>query len=440
MRQGPGGGQVLPGQRTGPGSTRQTSGIGGPAGQAGCMSERSTGKHGEQPGSDVRDEVAAVVRRARQAASAIEHYSQEQVDELVTAVAWSVVRKDHAEALARQAVDEGGFGNYADKVAKINKRVVGVLADMSGQRTVGVVEELPAAGLVKIAKPVGVVAALIPTTGPDATPPVKTLFALKGRNAIICAPHPRTQGATEAVVGFMRAACEQVGAPADLVQSLPAPSLPKTQELMRQADLVVATGGAGMVRAAYSSGTPAYGVGVGNAVHVVDETADLGDQQQKDALRALMWPDGGAVPAIAVVAKSAAHIAELAGFGVDPGCPVLLVEEQGTGPDHPFSGEKLSLVLAVYRYQGDIAAAADLVNAITGYQGLGHTCGIHTGSDANVERLAMTTETARVLVNQNLNEGAGSPRNGLPFTLSLSCGTWGGNITTENVNARHFVN
>jgi sulfoacetaldehyde dehydrogenase len=122
------------------------------------------------------------------------------------------------------------------------------------------------------------------------------------------------------------------------------------------------------------------------------------------------------------------------------GCPVLLVEEQGTGPDHPFSGEKLSVVLAVYRYQGDITAAADLVNAITGYQGLGHTCGIHTSSDANVERLAMTTKTARVLVNQNLNEGAGSPRNGLPFTLSLSCGTWGGNITTENVNARHFVN
>src|SRR5215467_14419007 len=380
MRQGPGGGQVLPGQRTGPGSTRQTSGIGGPAGQAGCMSERSTGKHGEQPGSDVRDEIAAVVRRARQAARAIEHYSQEQVDELVTAVAWSVVRKDHAEALARQAVDEGGFGNYADKVAKINKRVVGVLADMSGQRTVGVVEELPAAGLVKIAKPVGVVAALIPTTGPDATPPVKTLFALKGRNAIICAPHPRTQGATEAVVGFMRAACEQVGAPADLVQSLPAPSLPKTQELMRQADLVVATGGAGMVRAAYSSGTPAYGVGVGNAVHVVDETADVADAAAAimtaktfdyatscladnavvvhadvyDDLRALMWPDGGAVPAIAVVAKSAPHIADLAGFGVDPGCPVLLVEEQGTGPDHPFSGEKLSVVLAVYRYQGDI--------------------------------------------------------------------------------------
>jgi sulfoacetaldehyde dehydrogenase len=284
----------------------------------------------------------------------------------------------------------------------------------------------------------------------------------------------------------MREACEQVGAPADLVQSLPAPSLPKTQELMRQADLVVATGGAGMVRAAYSSGTPAYGVGVGNAVHVVDETADVADaaaaimtaktfdyatscladnavvahadiyddlvgrltaagahqcdEAQKEALRAVMWPDGGPVPAIAVVAKSAPHIAGLAGFSVDAGCPMLLVEETGTGPDHPFSGEKLSVVLAVYRYTGDISAAADLVNAITAYQGLGHTCGLHTSSDANVEQLALSTRTARVLVNQNLNEGAGSPRNGLPFTLSLSCGTWGGNITTENVNARHFVN
>ena len=446
------------------------------------MSERKD----QQAGSPVREEVGAVVSRARAAARGIEHYTQEQVDELVTAIAWAVVRKDHAEALARLAVDEGGFGNYADKVAKINKRVTGVLADLSGSRTVGVVEELPAAGLVKIAKPVGVVAALIPATGPDATPPVKALFAVKGRNAIICAPHPRTQHATEAVVGYMRAACEQVGAPADLVQSLPAPSLPKSQELMRQADLIVATGGAGMVHAAYSSGTPAYGVGVGNAVHVVDETADLADaaaailaaktfdyatscladnaviaqaeiydelvrrlteagahlcdQRQKDALRAVMWPDGGAVPTMTVVAKPAADIAELAGFRVDPDSRMLLVEETGTGPGHPFSGEKLSVVLAIYRYDGGIAAAADLVNAITSYQGLGHTCGIHTSSDANVEQLAMATRTARVLVNQNLNEGAGSPRNGLPFTLSLSCGTWGGNITTENVNARHFVN
>lgn len=432
------------------------------------------------------NEIAALVARARAAQAAIAGYDADQVEALVTAVAWAVVRKDRAEALARAAVDEGGFGTYDDKVIKIRKRVMGVLADMRGTPTVGVVEEDPQRGLVKIAKPVGVVAALIPTTGPDATPPVKALFALKGRNAIVVAAHPRTQRSSEAVVAVMRGACEQVGAPADLVQIVTGPSIAKTQALMAQADLVVATGGAAMVTAAYSSGTPAYGVGVGNAVHVVDETADLTDAadaiataktfdlatscladnavvveenvaeellaalverggyhcspQEKAQLAAAMWPGGSHIPTIDVIAKSAEHIAGLAGFALPAGRTFLIVDEDGAGPDHPFSGEKLSVVLALYRYGGGIERAVDTVNAITGYQGLGHTCGIHTRDDGHVDALAHGTRTARVMVNQNLNEGAGSARNGLPFTLSLACGTWGGNITTENVNARHFVN
>jgi sulfoacetaldehyde dehydrogenase len=435
---------------------------------------------------DTAAAVSEVMERARAAQESIAEYTQEQVDDLCAAVAWAVARPERAEHLAKLAVDEGHFGNHGDKVTKIRKRVLGVLADMRTVRTVGVVEADPARGLVKIAKPVGVVAALIPTTGPDATPPVKTLFALKGRNAIVVAPHPRTAETTAAVVAHMREACTRVGAPADLVQMLPRPSIAATQELMRQADLVVATGGAGMVKAAYSSGTPAYGVGVGNAVHVVDETADLDDAAdaiaagktfdhatscladnavvasaqvhdglverlvargghlcsaaEKAALQRAMWPDGGHVPTAAVIAKSAPAIAELAGFTVPPDRTFLMVAENGTGPAHPFSGEKLSVVLALYSYTGRIEGAVDLVNAITGYQGLGHTCGIHTSLDSHVDALAAGTRTARVLVNQNLNEGAGSPRNGLPFTLSLSCGTWGGNITTENVNARHFVN
>jgi sulfoacetaldehyde dehydrogenase len=265
-----------------------------------------------------------------------------------------------------------------------------------------------------------------------------------------------------------------------------APSIAATQELMSQADLIVATGGAAMVRAAYSSGTPAYGVGVGNAVHVVDETADLDDaaaaivaaktfdyatscladnavvaetriydslverlvaaggyvcdERDKRALQQAMWPDGGEIPTLEVIAKPAGAVAGLAGFTIPPDRTFLVVEDDGAGPDHPFSGEKLSVVLSLYRYAGGIDQAVAKVNAITDYQGLGHTCGIHTRNDAHVETLALGTKTARVLVNQNLNEGAGSARNGLPFTLSLSCGTWGGNITTENVNARHFVN
>jgi sulfoacetaldehyde dehydrogenase len=434
----------------------------------------------------MNETVSEVVARAGAAQAAITDYTQEQVDALCTAVAWAVARTDRAEALAKLAVDEGGFGTYDDKVTKIKKRVLGVLADMRTVRTVGVVAEDPARGLVKIAKPVGVVAALIPTTGPDATPPVKALFALKGRNAIVLAPHPRTKDTTAAVVAYMREACVQVGAPADLIQTIAEPTIAKTQELMTQADLVVATGGAAMVKAAYSSGTPAYGVGVGNAVHVVDETADLDDAataivaaktfdyatscladnavvaeasvyqdlldrlvarggylcapQEKAALQRRMWPDGGHIPTPEVIAKSAPAIARLAGLTIPDDRTFLIVEEDGAGPEHPFSGEKLSVVLALYRYRDGIDRAVELVNAITGYQGLGHTCGIHTSRDDHVDALAFGTRTARVLVNQNLNEGAGSARNGLPFTLSLSCGTWGGNITCENVNAHHFVN
>jgi sulfoacetaldehyde dehydrogenase len=433
------------------------------------------------------DEVADAIERARKAQRQIEDYSQEQIDDLVKAVSWSVVRQDHAEQLAKLAVEEGGFGNYHDKVTKIRNRCMGTLADILAVKTVGVVEEIPEKGLVKIAKPVGVVAALIPTTGPDATPPLKTLLALKGRNAIIVAAHPRTQKTTELSVQMMRAACEQVGAPADLVQVIEKPSLPKTQRLMQLADLIVATGGAAMVKAAYSSGTPAYGVGVGNSVHVVDETADLDDaaamiaaakrhdyatscladnavvaqesiyqvlldklQQaggylcsdvEKTQLQALMWPDPAVhLPSLAVIAKSAQHIAGLAGIQMPENCTFLIVEEHGAGPDFPFSGEKLSPVLALYRYSAGIDNAIAQVNAITTYQGQGHTCGIHTANDAHAMALAMQTKTGRVMVNQNLNEGAGSPRNGLPYTLSLSCGTWGGNITTENVNARHMIN
>lgn len=430
--------------------------------------------------------VAEVVARARAAQAAIGGWTAAQVDELTTAVAYAVARKDRAEGLARLAVDEAGFGNYADKVTKIQRRVLGVLTDLRATPTVGVVEEDPARGLVKIAKPVGVVAALVPTTGPDATPPVKALCALAGRNAVIFAAHPRSKRTTDAVVAHMREACEQVGAPADLIQTLPEAKIAHTQQLMQQADLIVATGGAGMVKAAYSSGTPAFGVGVGNSVHVVDETGDLVDaadaiaaaktfdyatscladnavvahdsihdellgllrargghlcdDAEKQKLQAALWPDGGHIPTAAVIAKSARVIAELAGIQVPDGTSFLIVTETGTGPDHPFSGEKLSVVLALYRYAGGIDAAVAQVNAITEYQGLGHTCGIHTSNEAHVDALANGTRTARVLVNQNLNEGAGSARNGLPFTLSLSCGTWGGTITTENINARHFVN
>jgi len=276
-------------------------------------------------------------------------------------------------------------------------------------------------------------------------------------------------------------------APADLVQVVKNPSLTKTQELMRQVDLILATGGAAMAKAAYSSGTPAYGVGVGNTVHIADETANVTDMancvataktfdyatscladnaivihssiystlvdllvakggyicnaQEKDQLQCSMWTDvNHAIPSNHIIAKSVHVIAQQAGISVPESCTFLIVEEQHAGQDYPFSGEKLSSVLTLYRYEGGIENAITLVNSITDYQGRGHTCGIHSENEANIMAVALGTKTARVMVNQNLNEGAGSLRNGLPYTLSLSCGTWGGNITTENINARHLIN
>ena len=430
------------------------------------------------------DEIIKLIERANRAQQEISSYSQEDVDELVTSIAWNVIK--NKEELARMAVEEGGFGNYEDKVAKIYNRVTGTLADMQSVKTVGVVEDYPEIGISKIAKPVGVIGALIPATGPDATPPVKALGAIKAKNALIVAPHPKTRNSSSRVVEYMRAGCTQVGAPEDLVQVVTSPSIQKTKLLMENVDLIVATGGMGMVKAAYSSGKPAYGVGVGNAVHIVDETADLNDaadmiakaktfdyatscladnalvvhkdiyqslvnklielgahlcnEEEKVKLQALMWTDDSHIPSIDVIAKSAESIASKAQINIQPDKSFLLVEESGVGKDHPFSGEKLSVVLTVYKYTEGIENAADLVNRITNYQGLGHTCGIHSKSEANINYIAHNTKTARVMINQNLNEGAGSPRNGLPYTLSLACGTWGGNITTENINARNYMN
>ena len=433
--------------------------------------------------SDER-EILKLVENARFAQLQVNSYTQEQVDELVTSIAWSVIK--NREELARMAVDEGEFGNYADKVTKIYNRVIGTLADMRSVKTVGVVEEDPETGITKLAKPVGVIGALIPATGPDATPPVKALGAIKARNALIIAPHPRTKRSSARVVECIREGCTRVGAPEDLAQVITSPSIQKTKVLMGNVDLIVATGGMSMVKAAYSSGKPAYGVGVGNAVHIVDETADLNDaadmiakaktfdfatscladnaivvhqdiykvlvnklielgghlcnKADKNSLEKVMWPKDAHIPSPEIIAKSAESIAKKAQIDIQPGKSFLLVEETGIGEGHPFSGEKLSVVLAVYQYSGRIENAVDVVNRITNYQGLGHTCGIHSQSEANINHVALNTKTARVIVNQNLNEGAGSPRNGLPYTLSLSCGTWGGNITTENVNVRNFMN
>ena len=431
--------------------------------------------------------VGALVLRARVAQRAIDNWSQEQVDEVVTAAGWAIIHPEHNRMLAEIAVRDTGLGNVADKIAKNRRKTIGLLDDLRGAKSVGVIAELPELGLTEIARPVGVVAAVTPSTNPGATPANNIINALKGRNAIILAPSPKGHSTAKLLLEYMHAELDRIGAPRDLIQQLPAPvTREATVELMRQADFVVATGSQTNVRAAYSSGTPAIGVGAGNVVAIVDETADVGDAAKKIAASktfdhatscssensvvviedvyaptiAALVAEGGVMLDAAesgelsaamfehgrlshrFTAQSAAVIAERAGLAraALERAAFLMVEETGVGAAHPFSGEKLSPVLAVYRAR-DFAHATALAASILRYQGAGHSVGLHSKDDARALALGLELPVCRVIVNQaHCFATGGSFDNGLPFSLSMGCGTWGGNSISDNLNYRHFLN
>ena len=234
--------------------------------------------------SEARSEVQGLIARAKEAQRTIEFWSQDQVDEIVAAVGWQLVKEEHVEACAKLAYEETQMGDYEDKVVKITKKTLGTLRDLQDAKTVGMVEEDEAKGIRKFAKPVGIIGALTPCTNPTVTLCTNGLPALKTRNAIIFSPHPRAKRAATLTAQYMRDGLRKVGAPEDLVQVISEPSIEKTEELIANVDLVVATGGSPMVKAAYSSGTPAYGVGPGNSTIIIDETADIRDAAYKTFL------------------------------------------------------------------------------------------------------------------------------------------------------------
>lgn len=429
-------------------------------------------------------EIAALVARSRAAQAQIENYSQEQVDALIRAMVWAVAKPGVAEMIAQHTVDETQLGNYDGKYLKIFRKTRATLMDIIDDKSVGIIEEDKARNIVKIAKPVGVIGALSPSTNPEATPVIKAISAVKGRNSIIVAPHPRAKLTNKLICDLMREAIVKMGAPADLVLSIDTPSVNKTNELMIQCDRVLATGGGAMVTAAYSSGTPALGVGVGNAVITVDETADLDDAAEKirmsktldlaascssdnsvilvdaiyDAMLAKLIEKGGFVLDDAakakfqsvlwtdghinakVVAQPPQFIADFAGFDIPEGTQFFIIPETGHGPDHPFSGEKMTVAMALYRAR-DIDHAIKLTNDIQSYQGQGHSCGIYSQSDANIMKLANATRTSRVMVNQPQSaSNSGNLWNGMRQTFSLGCGSWGGNGTNNNITWRDLIN
>ncbi len=426
--------------------------------------------------------VHELTGKARAAMRAIEDYDQASVDRLCQAVAWAGGNEQAAIRLANMSVDESGMGR---REPSRRAKVLGVLRDALRQKSMGIIEEDPVRGLVKYAKPAGVIASLIPVTSPYVTPVTIAIYAIKCKDAVIFSPHPASRKTTTETVRMMRAALRKQGAPEDLLQVIERPSIPLANELMASCDLTIATGGPAMVKAAYSSGKPAYGVGAGNATMVIDETANveqaarntrisktndngsgcsadgnllvdstiydaflsqlqkeggyLVNEQEKAKLQAAYWDANGRRTAD-TIARPASVIAEKAGFPIPPDRTFFIVPERHIGKAHLFSTEKLGVVLSIFKCHG-FDMALDMVRQIFETGGKGHSCGIYSFDDEHVHRLALMAPVSRIMVRQvQSSSNAGTFTNGMPMTSSMGCGVWGGNITNENISLKHYMN
>lgn len=431
------------------------------------------------------DELNDVFHKAKTALKVIEKYDQATVDRLCQAVAWSVANKKTFEELVEMGIAESKLG---DPVSRMSKRfkIRGCLRDALRQKSIGVIEEIPEKGLLKYAKPVGIIASLIPTTNPDLTPAGQAIYAIKARDVIIFSSHPRSKKTTYRTVELMRNALKDCGAPEDILQCLESPTKQQTAELMKRSDLVIATGGKAMVKAAYSSGTPAYGSGAGNATMIFDETTDVqiachnamlsktsdygsgcsadgnlivsdqvfeevilglqdeggyfADEHQREMLKKVMWDDQGhRLPQ--TVAIKPQQLASIAGFEIPEDRKFIFVLGDGIGKDYPFSSEKLTTLMAVFKYEGEFENAIDMMHQIYEVGGKGHSVGIYSHNDEHIHRLALTAPVSRIMVRQPQSKAnAGSFTNGMPMTSSMGCGTWGGNIASENISLKHYMN
>lgn len=433
------------------------------------------------------EELDIAFERAKKALAIIETYDQARVDRLCQAVAWSVANTKTFMKLVDMSIKESGLGDYETRGNKRFK-IRGVLRDALRQKSVGIIEELPEKGIVKYAKPVGIIGCLIPTTNPDLTPAGNAIYAIKARNVVIFSPHPRSKKTSFETIRLMREALEKEGAPADILQCLQNVNIPMSEALMARADLVIATGGQGVVRRAYASGTPAYGVGAGNSTMIIDETAilnieecahntmlsktsDFGsgcsadgnlvihesvyeklreqlikeggyllNPEEQEAVRKVMWDDNKhRLPNTVAVAPQI--IAKEAGFEIPDDRKFLIAIADGIGAEYYFCREKLTTLLALHKYEGGFKNAIKMMKGIFDVGGKGHSCGIYSFNDEHIHQLALEAPVSRMMVRQPQSKAnAGSFTNGMPMTSSLGCGTWGGNATSENVHLKHYMN
>ena len=433
--------------------------------------------------------ISELMARARKAQKLAERLTQREVDEMAAAITWEFVCNDNLlQELAEFSFNECRMGDIPSKIIKVKSKCRGVYFDVKHEKTVGIVEEIPEKGLVRITKPVGVIGSLVPGTQGEMHPIIQAINVIKARDAIIFSPHPKAKKTTARICNILRDIMKRYNAPEDLFICIEDPSVEKTKELMKQCDLVMATGGHPMVVAAYSSGTPSFGVGAGNAIIMIDETADLAEAakkiklsktfdlaagcscdnslvieasvyddmlaelkkvgaylatpEEKIKIRKALWPNWPDDLALNrdMVASPVENIARIAGISIPPGTTIILVEEDQTGAVTPFAGEKMCLVTAVYRYK-DVDDAIRIINTNQEYSGAGHSCGIYSKNSDVIEELALRTYTTRVVVNQPQSyTNTGNWISGMPFTSSLGCGTWGGNVASENITLKHYLN
>ncbi len=424
-----------------------------------------------------------LLQRARRAMCAIADFDQAKIDRLCQAVGWATANEKTFTRLAQMSVDESGLGDRESRPSKRFK-IMGILRDALRQKSMGIIEEIPEKGIAKYAKPAGVIASLVPVTNAALTEAGNGIYALKCKDAIIFSPHPASKKTTFETVRIMRATLKKQGAPEDLFQCIEKPSIPLAQELMSICDLTIATGGPAMVKAAYSSGKPAYGVGAGNSTMVIDETANIEEaasntarsktsdngsgcssdgnllvdasiydrfleqlqkncgylvsEEEKKLLLKVLWNSEGHRTS-ETIARPASKIAELAGFTIPESKKFLIVKEDKIGKEHPFSSEKLSPVLAIFKYSG-FENALEMVRKIYEVGGKGHSCGIYSFDDQHIHQLALTAPVSRIMVRQPQSKAnAGAFNNGMPMTSSMGCGIWGGNITNENISLKHYM-
>ncbi len=438
----------------------------------------------QEPVSVENTQVQEVVAQARVAQAAFESFSQEKVDAIVKGIGKYVY--DNAAELAKLAVDETEIGLYEDKVLKNKGKARIIWNSLKGKKSRGVIDEDPETNMVFVAKPMGVVGAVTPITNPIVTPMCNAMFAIKTGNSVIFAPHPKAQKCTRILAeGFMKVVKDH-GGPDDLIQTLPEVSIEATQELMQAVNVVVATGGAAMVKAAYSSGKPSFGVGAGNVPVIVDEDAELADAAEKIVAGAsfdngiicsheqfVLVPDRKYAEAVEsfeatgkvwftedealvqkfrdvvfpggqlnkdVVGKSCREIGALAGADVPETARIILLPAKGAGSEDVLAKEKLCPVVAILPYK-DFAEAVAKAKANLLVEGAGHSAGLHSGNEANIRYAGLELPISRLVVNQSCSSTAGgSLTNGFAATTTLGCGSWGGNSISENLDYKHLMN